>query len=148
MVCLFVFAHSFRNTEIEKMFYSLPLFGVMFLFLGSFELVHHERTNLFVLLLSGIQQQLIPVPCLGSPFLLSHPCFLTSPVLYHYLVRLFQDAPRHSLSVTLCASPIAYQVLQGIHLQLETEESTGAQSFYTMLSFLCLCTMENNFEKL
>lgn len=54
MICLFVFAHSFRNTEIEKIFCGLPLFGVMFLFLGSFELVHHEKTNLFVFLLSGI----------------------------------------------------------------------------------------------
>lgn len=50
-----VFLHILSEIlKLKKLFGGLPLFGVMFLFLGRVELLCHEGTNLFVLLLSGI----------------------------------------------------------------------------------------------
>ena len=134
-----VFLHILSEIlKLKKLFCGLPLFRVIFLFLGSVELLCHEGTNLFVLLLSGIQKQLtlcpaenlfhlsIPMTFLLSPFPHVPVLFVTlsCAVFYHALFST-------SLSVTLCVSLTAYQVPQGIFLLLDMEESIGPQSFYT-----------------
>lgn len=122
------------------MFCGLPLFGVMFLFLGSVELVHHEDQPFCsprIWHLAGADPWvLLGIPSIRASHafpVLTSLCFLCPQFSFSLLCVLVPGCPSLQLPVShsVCF-PVAYQVPEGILLQLDIEESTGSQSFYTI----------------
>lgn len=139
------------------MFCGLPLFGVMFLFLGSVELVHHEDQPFCsprIWHLAGADPWvLLGIPSIRASHafpVLTSLCFYVPSSLFHSCVCLFQDAPLFSsLSVTLCVSLWLIRSQREYFCSQILKNPQDPKAFTPLIFILSfLCTMENKFEKL